>query len=219
MIGPSAASPEVIWGQRSPATVRATGYLVVNQPTVRDRSMPGARSSSRPWPSTSMPMAASPSGAGGIRRHANAKAISRMSLMPAWKAAGTSPSSWRVVSASRVVDEMAGVGVGVELGLRRGQRRRGRGDVRRPGVGVLDDRRGSGRGRSAAMPSAGTTLPGAGSVMGCPSWCCAQAMLRSSNRIRQDTASTARWWTISTSWPVSVAHRALSIGAGGGVQP
>ena len=36
-------------------------------------------------------------------------------------------------------------------------------------------------------------------------------MLRSSNRIRHDTPSTARWCTITTSWPVEVAHSALSI--------
>ncbi len=36
-------------------------------------------------------------------------------------------------------------------------------------------------------------------------------MLRSSSRIRHDTASTARWWMINTSWPVVVTQRALSI--------
>ena len=36
-------------------------------------------------------------------------------------------------------------------------------------------------------------------------------MLRSSNRIRHDTPSTARWCAIDTSWRCEVTHTALSI--------
>ncbi|MDF1910488.1 hypothetical protein PXH80_33850, partial [Mycolicibacterium smegmatis] len=42
-----------------------------------------------------------------------------------------------------------------------------------------------------------------------PVQCWAQAMLRSSTRIRHDTPSTARWWIISTSWLVSRTQTAL----------
>ena len=35
--------------------------------------------------------------------------------------------------------------------------------------------------------------------------------MRSSSTIHQDTASTARWWTITTSWLDEVTHTALSI--------
>ena len=76
-----------------------------------------------------------------------------------------------------------------------------------------------GRVRRAVMPTAGTSVPPAGSATGWPLWCCAHAMLRSSSRIRHDTASTARWWMISTSWPVEVTHSALSITPAAGFKP
>src|SRR6202022_3492598 len=44
----------------SPPTVNDTGYLVVNQPTVRDRSTSPASSPARPCPSTPMPIAPPP---------------------------------------------------------------------------------------------------------------------------------------------------------------
>ncbi|SHW93620.1 Uncharacterised protein [Mycobacteroides abscessus subsp. abscessus] len=80
----------------------ATGYLVVNQPTVRDRSTLSARSSCRPWPSTSMPMVRAPSANSAI---AKANPMSRTSLMPAWNAAGASRSSVCTVSTSSSVTE------------------------------------------------------------------------------------------------------------------
>ncbi|SHV13940.1 Uncharacterised protein [Mycobacteroides abscessus subsp. abscessus] len=54
-------------------------------------------------------------------------------------------------------------------------------------------------------------VPPEGNSTACPPWCCAQAMLKSSNRIRHDTASTARWWTINTKRFLPLSHRALSI--------
>ena len=45
---PSAASPATTCAQSSPPTVNDTGYLVVNQPTVRDRSTSAASSSCAP---------------------------------------------------------------------------------------------------------------------------------------------------------------------------
>ncbi|SKU94230.1 Uncharacterised protein [Mycobacteroides abscessus subsp. abscessus] len=40
---------------------------------------------------------------------------------------------------------------------------------------------------------------------------CAQATFKSSNRMRHDTPSTARWWIINASLPSAGAHKALSI--------
>ncbi|ORW53152.1 hypothetical protein AWC20_20210 [Mycobacterium parmense] len=54
-------------------------------------------------------------------------------------------------------------------------------------------------------------VPGAGSTSCWPPRCWAQARLRSSSRIRHDTPSTARWWTIATRRPVEATHSALSI--------
>ena len=129
--------------------------------------------------------------------------------MPAWKAAGTSPSRWRVVSVSR---------------FRRDARRWRRCRVSGWGAGSAAGVEATPFQVSASSTTAGVRaysvssdaqrwneVPAAGRAMGCPPWCWDQAMLRSSNRIRQDTASTARWWTISTSWPVPVTHRALSM--------
>ncbi len=107
MMGPSAVSPETTCGQRNPATGPAifkdTGYLVVNHPTVRDRSMSAPSSSWRPWASTSMPIGAPVSPRNSA--HASPKAINRMSWIPAWNAVGTSPSSIAVVSASSSTDK------------------------------------------------------------------------------------------------------------------
>ncbi|ORW53153.1 hypothetical protein AWC20_20215 [Mycobacterium parmense] len=71
---------------------------MVNHPTVRERSTSSANSSWRPCPSTSIT-----TGAPAVPRNsaqAKANAINRISWIPAWNAAGTSPSSMRLVSTS-----------------------------------------------------------------------------------------------------------------------
>ncbi|OBK45122.1 hypothetical protein A5655_12450 [Mycobacterium sp. 1081908.1] len=78
---PRRASPATTRAQSSPPTASDTGYLVVNHPTVRDRSTWGASSSWRPWPSTSMTIGAPPPPTNSATAKANA--INRISCTPA----------------------------------------------------------------------------------------------------------------------------------------
>ena len=140
-MGPSAASPAMTCAQRSPPTVSATGYLVVNQPTVRDRSMSGARSSSRPWPSTSMPI-----GAASVPQEFGAGQPERDQqdvLHPGVKRGGDLTEQQAGGLDIQRHRQVPGAGVGVQLGLQRRQRGRGRGYLF-PGVGLIDHRRGVG---------------------------------------------------------------------------
>ncbi|ETB45882.1 hypothetical protein O981_28845 [Mycobacterium avium 10-5560] len=61
---------------------------------------------------------------------------------------------------------------------------------------------------SSSADQRANDMPPVGRATGWPLWCCAQAMLRSSIRVRQDTPSTARWWMINANWLVSLAHTA-----------
>ncbi|SKU94221.1 Uncharacterised protein [Mycobacteroides abscessus subsp. abscessus] len=101
---PNAESPPLTCAHERSPTDSAAGYLAVNHPTVRDRSISAASSSARPWPSRSMPMGAPPAPRNSFQ--ASAKAMSKTSCIPAWNAAGTSPSSIRVTSASRAADNV-----------------------------------------------------------------------------------------------------------------
>ncbi|SHU52336.1 Uncharacterised protein [Mycobacteroides abscessus subsp. abscessus] len=85
MIGPRSGDPSAISFQESPPTLRDTGYLVVNHPTVRDRSISSPatlpNSSWRPCPSTPIPIEVVLESRNSF--HAKPNAISRMSCTPA----------------------------------------------------------------------------------------------------------------------------------------
>nr|PPQ60234.1 hypothetical protein C5F59_28820 [Streptomyces sp. QL37] len=97
---PAAGPPASASSTSNPATSRRTGNMLVNQPTVRDRSAPGTTSSSRPWPSRRI--SAEDSDTPRPSRHfarASANAASNPSFTPPWNAEGTAVSTASVTSA------------------------------------------------------------------------------------------------------------------------
>ena len=80
-----------------------TGDMLVNHPTVRDRSMPKG-GSSLPWPSTSTRMAPLPCAPCRRRQSAiaTARPVSSTSWMPQWNAAGTRVNNSAVTDAGSV---------------------------------------------------------------------------------------------------------------------
>ncbi|CAM5355394.1 hypothetical protein SGLAM104S_01432 [Streptomyces glaucescens] len=96
-----AAAPPANASARSVVTGSSrTGYRLVNQPTVRDRSAPPTVSSSRPCPSRSI--RAVPDALPRQRAQASANAASSTSLTSARNAAGTRVSTCSVTSTGSV---------------------------------------------------------------------------------------------------------------------
>ena len=176
---------------RSPAPGSSrTGNVVVNQPTVRDRSTPPARCpatcSSRPWPSSSTSTALPAS------RHsptATASPVSSTSLTEPWNAVGTRDSSGAVISGGSetvCVRTVAAVS------------RASRGLVPSSGSGPSScaSQNGSSAERStddsAVAQRRNDVATGTGSSL-------AASRATSSAMIRHDTPSTTRWWITSSS--------------------
>ncbi|OLT26388.1 hypothetical protein BJF79_43550 [Actinomadura sp. CNU-125] len=172
--------------------------MLVNQPTVRDRSVPSPPAdSSRPWPSTSTSTAESRDGTPRRLRHsdtASARPASRTSFTRPWNAAGTAVSSADVAasSSSRVrfpavprVSSARSSGRFPSSGssVRSVSVHRSSSAARRPV-----------RASSASRPAhPRKDVPTGSSRTGAPVEHAAQAVTRSGSRIRHDTPSTTRW--------------------------
>ncbi|CAM5641208.1 hypothetical protein STENM327S_00344 [Streptomyces tendae] len=199
---PAADPPAKARARSTPPVSRRTGYRLVNQPTVRDRSAPSTRCSSRPCPSRSSSSSGPPC---RQRAQARANAVSSTSFTSAWKAAGTRVRTASVTSAGRVTVSRPAVASRSLAGS----------SGRRPGGGPADRRTSCHHAASATQ--ADLT---ASSVRRCdqrrsevPTGCRAgsrpaerasYASARSGMRMRQETPSTTRWWMIKQQQPGAV---------------
>ncbi len=196
---PAAGPPARAWARSRPERSRRTGWTLVNQPTVRVRSVPS--SGSRPCPSTSTRSAAPVPG----RRWATAPAseASRTSCAPQWNAAGARFSTAAAVAPVSVQERRRRVAAVSVSGS----------GVRVPSWGAVVSSRAVQPASSAvrAAPVAWAArrsahrrkdVPTGSSSGTSPEAAASQAACRSGARMRQDTPSTTRWWATRASRPV-----------------
>jgi hypothetical protein len=199
MCGP----PRSASSRSMPCRSRRTGKMLVNHPTVRERSM-SSKISSRPWPSRSKrtPEACSDE---RLRRQwatANAKAVSSTSLMRPWKSAGTCVSSAEVSALGRLSVRRRAVATVSRAASS------GRWDSSGSDAPTMDCHNGSSASRRAESASAfrrsaqcRRELPRGPSLARSLRCAARQASSRSGTRMRQETPSTARWWIVSRRRP------------------
>ena len=128
---------------------------------------------------------------------------------------GTAPSTGGGLSVERH-RQLTGAGIGVLRGLNGRQHRR---QPSSPAamLGLPEHLLVRARAPRGFRPPGERGSPG-GSATGWSLWCWPQAMLMSSNRIRHDTPSTARWWMMSARAFGPAAQTARTSRTGGGVQ-
>lgn len=201
--GPRAGPPPTTSSQTSGPGSTRTGYSEVNQPTVRARSTPST-SSSRPCPSTSTSTAVCRPRA-SLRRHcatARPRAVSRTSSTPAWKAVGTVVRSGVVTSGGRERVRSRARPTVSRTGSSRPTVSGGSAAVSRSVHSVASAARAGRRASAASSPAQRRSEVATGSSRGGrPCRTASQAAMRSGRRMRQDTPSTTRWLTRSSSLP------------------
>ncbi len=184
--------------------------MLVNQPSVRERSTPSTISSSRPCPSSAISTDRA-SSMPWSRRHwrtASANAVSSTSLTPAWNAAGTLVSSASVCSTGNLRVRCSTVSRS-STGSSGRAVSAGSGPVR---MSVHSDSSAARPGRRASSTSrcahrrndvpTGSRSSGPGVR---PAATASQAAAMSGSRIRHDTLSTTAWCTASSNDPGRVA--------------
>ncbi len=176
----------------APPGSRRTGKTLVNRPRVPDRSAPGRRFSSRPWPSRAISTESSGPGRPSSRRHtgtASASAVSRTSCTE-WAVRSAVRSGPNAVQWWRTVAWVSRAGSSAPA-PRAGS---GRSDTAVQWASSAVRRSDTASERSARAHSR-KVVPGGGSGVPC------QAAARSAVRTPQEAASVTRWCRTASSRP------------------